>query len=116
MHVGVDIVLNFYPVLNYSPFELNSSPEYEDFSQSLIPIIRIKRARMSLDTFEPTNIPIPGTRAVKVQKFLLNPCDACTQTDIIGDKHLIRPVRLNSEALLDLRESLSNLSSFINSL
>ena len=108
--------LNPSPLLNSSPFALNSPPEYEVFSQSLIPTTRIKRARMSPDTLEPTNIPIPGTRAVKVQKFLLNPCDACTQTDIIGDKHLIRPVRLNSEALLDLRESLSNLSSFINSL
>ena len=104
------------PALNSSPPALNSPPEYEVFSQSLIPTTRIKRARMSPDTFEPTNIPIPGTRAVKVQKFLLNPCDACTQTDIIGDKHLIRPVRLSSEGLLDLRESLLNLSSFINSL
>ena len=109
--------LNSSPfALNPSPFALNAQPAYEKFSQNLIPTIRIKRARMSPDTVEPTNIPIPGTRAVKVQKFVLNPCDACTQTDIIGDKHLIRPVRLSSEGLLDLRESLLNLSSFINSL
>ena len=116
-NLHVDVALNSPPfALNPSPFALNTQPAYEEFSQNLIPTIRIKRARMSPDTVEPTNIPIPGTRAVKVQKFVLNPCDACTQTDIIGDKHLIRPVRLNSEALLDLRESLSNLSSFINSL
>lgn len=135
LHVDIALnssppALNSYPsALNSSPSALisspsafnsspllNSPPAYEDFSQNLISTIRIKRARMSPDTVEPTNIPIPGTRAVKVQKFVLNPCDACTQTDIIGDKHLIRPVRLSSEGLLDLRESLSNLSSFINSL
>ena len=116
-NLQVDIALNSPPALNSSPPALNSPPEYEVFSQSLIPTTRIKRARMSPDTFEPTNIPIPGTRAVKVQKFLLNPCDACTQTDIIGDKHIVIPVRqISPEVLSELSSSLKILSAFINTL
>ena len=114
-------VLNSSPLLNSSPSALNSSPllnsppEYEVLSQSLIP--RIKRARMSPDTFEPTDIPLPGTRAVKVQNFSLNLNDACTQTDIIGERHIVQPVRkISPEVLSELSSSLAILSSFINSL
>ena len=107
-----------------SPSTLNSPPVYEIFNSSpdIVnnnnnDIVGKKRARFSPDTVEPTNIPLPGTRAVKVQNFSLNLNDACTQTDIIGERHIVQPVRkISPEVLSELSSSLAILSSFINSL
>jgi hypothetical protein len=106
--VGGDVAINSPPVLN-------SPPVYEIFNSSP-DIVGKKRARFSPDTVEPTNIPLPGTRAVKVQNFSLNSNDACTQTDIIGERHIILPVRhISQEVLSELSSSLATLTSFINS-
>jgi hypothetical protein len=129
--VGGDVAINSPPVLNSPPVyeNLNSPPVYE-------PIVSKKRARMSPDTveqhasiacstikkvtftmIEPSNIPLPGLRADKVQNFLLNPNDACTQTDIIGKIHVVLPVRqISPRVLSELSSSLATLSSFINSI
>ena len=103
---------------------LNSPPVYEIFNSSpdIVnnnnnDIVGKKRARFSPDTMDPTNIPLPGTRAVKVQNFSLNSNDACTQTDIIGERHIVLPVRhIGQEVLSELSSSLGILYSFINSL
>lgn len=109
LHVDVNIALNSPPILD-------SPPVYETFNSSP-DIVGKKRARISPDTMNPTNIPLPGTRAVKVQNFSLNPNDACTQTDIIGERHIILPVRqISPQVLSELSSSLATLSSFINSL
>jgi len=132
LHVDVNIALNS-PTLN-SP-TLNSPPVYEIFNSSpdivnnnnnnndIVnnnnnnDIVGKKRARFSPDTVEPTNIPLPGTRAVKIQNFSLNLNDACTQTDIIGDRHIVLPVRqISPQVLSELSSSLATLSSFINSI
>lgn len=115
LHVDVHDTLN-------SPSTLNSPPVYEIFNSSPNIVnnnndIGKKRARISPDTIEPTNIPLPGTRAVKVQNFSLNLNDACTQTDIIGERHIVLPVRqISPPVLSELSSSLAILSSFINSL
>ena len=123
LHVDVNIPLNSPPILNSPPvYEFfNSSPDIVDNNNDIVDnnndIVGKKRARFSPDTVEPTNIALPGTRAVKVQNFSLNPNDACTQTDIIGERHIILPVRhISQEVLSELSSSLSILSSFINSI
>lgn len=145
LHVDVNIALNSPPILNSPPvYEIfNSSPDIVDNNNDIVgkkrerfstdtmsneqSTLLIKQSKQSLDStikkvtftslIEPSNIPLPGTRAVKVQNFSLNPNDACTQTDIIGNKHIILPVRhISQEILSELSESLSILSSFINSL
>lgn len=116
LHVDVNVNVNVHDTLNSPPeYEIfNSSPDIVDNDND---IVGKKRARFSPDTVEPTNIPLPGTRAVKVQNFSLNSNDACTQTDIIGERHIVQPVRkISPEVLSELSSSLAILSSFINSL
>lgn len=124
LHVDVNIALNS-PALNSPPvYEIfNSSPDIVNNNNNDIvgnnnnDIVGKKRARFSPDTMDPTNIPLPGTRAVKVQNFSLNLNDACTQTDIIGERHIVLPVRqISPPVLSELSSSLATLSSFINSL
>ncbi len=116
LHVDVNVNVNVHDTLNSPPvYEIfNSSPDIVDNNND---IVGKKRARFSPDTIDPTNIPLPGTRAVKVQNFSLNLNDACTQTDIIGERHIVQPVRkISPEVLSELSSSLAILSSFINSL
>jgi len=138
--VGGGAALNSPPILNSPPvYEIfNSSPDIvNNNNNDNNDILGKKRARISPDTmeqpkqslgstikkvtftslFDPTNIALPGTRAVKVQNFSLNPNDACTQTDIIGERHIVLPVRqISPQVLSELSSSLATLSSFINSI
>lgn len=115
------LIFNYVEENKYENLHINtnlciSPPSYEIFDYSPDTIGK-KRVRISPDTIEPSNIKLPGTQIVRVQKFLLNSNDACTQTDIIGDKHIILPVRqISQEVLLELSSSLATLSSFINSI
>jgi len=114
--VNVNVNVNVHDTLNSPPvYEIfNSSP---DIGNNDNDIVGKKRARFSPDTIDPTNIPLPGTRAVKVQNFSLNSNDACTQTDIIGERHIVLPVRqISPQVLSELSSSLATLSSFINSI
>jgi len=118
--VGGGVAINSPPILNSPPvYEIfNSSPDIVDnIVSNNNNIVGKKRARFSPDTMDPTDIPLPGTQADKVQNFLLNPNDACTQTDIIGKRHIVLPVRqISPRVLSELSSSLATLSSFINSI